>query len=181
VNGAVYLADVLLRLHKYKAMAERAMAQVDDAGFFSTPSAEVNSIAVTVKHIAGNMRSRWTDFLTTDGEKPDRERDTEFEIDDEDTRESLIRRWEAGWLCAFEAIEPLTDEDLVRVVRIRDEPHSVLAAVQRQLMHYAYHVGQVVHRAKELAGGKWMTLSVPRGQSDRFHAERRRESTDDPA
>lgn len=180
MNGTLYLADALRRLDSYKRLADRAIAQVEDEDLFVAPGPEANSIAITMKHMAGNMRSRWTDFLTTDGEKPDRHRDTEFEIDEADTKESLMARWEAGWELVFEAIEPLADEDLVRVVHIRGEGQSVFAAIQRQLMHYAYHVGQIVQCAKELVGERWKTLSIPRGESEAFRREMLRERRDTP-
>jgi len=125
---------------------------------------------VIVKHIAGNLRSRWTDFLTSDGEKPDRRRDTEFElVGAADTRESLMARWEEGWKTLFANVEPLTNEDLLREVPIRGEPHTVVRAINRQLTHYAGHVSQIVLLAKHWAGPKWQTLSIPRGQSETFN------------
>jgi hypothetical protein len=117
------------------------------------------------------MRSRWTDFLTTDGEKPNRQRDTEFEVHDDDSREALMRRWEEGWALVFAAVEPLTDEDLLRTVLIRAEPHTVVQAINRQLTHYAYHSGQIVFLAKHFASSRWATLSVPRGRSAAFNRE----------
>jgi hypothetical protein len=151
----------------YKKLAERAMAQCPDEGLFTTLDPESNSIAVVVKHMAGNMRSRWTDFLTTDGEKPDRHRDTEFE-DAPKTRAELMELWERGWSYLFDALEPMTDADLVRTVTIRTEPHSVMQAINRQVAHYSYHVGQFVFLAKHSAAkskGGWLALTVPRGQS----------------
>jgi hypothetical protein len=145
------------------------MAQCPDEALFESLDAESNSIAIIVKHIAGNMRSRWTDFLTTDGEKPDRNRDTEFE-DAPKTRAQLMELWERGWKCVFDALAPLGDEDLVRKVVIRTEPHSVMQAVNRQVAHYCYHVGQIVYLAKHLAGSKWQTLTVPRKKSAEFNA-----------
>ncbi len=135
--------------------------------------AESNSIAIIVKHMAGNMRSRWMDFLTTDGEKSDRNRDTEFE-EPPTTRAALLELWERGWKYLFDALEPLTDADLARTVTIRTEPHSVMQAISRQIAHYAHHVGQIVFLAKHLtakATGKWESLSVPRGQSKQFAAD----------
>jgi len=159
-----FLDDALLQFRKYKKLAEDAMAQVPADAFFRTLDDESNSIALIVKHIAGNQRSRWTDFLTSDGEKPDRNRDSEFETAGE-TRELLLARWEAGWKLLFDALAPLTDADLSRVVTIRAEPHTVMQAVNRQLTHYAYHVGQIVFLAKHLAGPQWKSLSIPRGKS----------------
>jgi uncharacterized damage-inducible protein DinB len=166
---ASYLQDSLDLFRYYKKLGERAMAQCPDEALFESLDAESNSIAIIVKHIAGNMRSRWTDFLTTDGEKPDRNRDTEFE-DAPKTRAELMELWERGWKCVFDALAPLGDEDLVRKVVIRTEPHSVMQAVNRQVAHYCYHVGQIVYLAKHLAGSKWQTLTVPRKKSAEFNA-----------
>jgi hypothetical protein len=149
------------------------MAQCPDEALFVMLDAESNSIAIIVKHMAGNMRSRWRDFLTTDGEKPDRNRDTEFEAPPK-TRAELMGMWEGGWKYLFDALEPLSESDLARTVTIRSEPHSVMQAVNRQVAHYAHHVGQIVLLAKHFAtkaGKKWETLSVPRGQSKQFTAE----------
>jgi hypothetical protein len=144
------------------------MAQVSDAQLFTSLDVESNSIAIIVKHITGNMRSRWTDFLTTDGEKPNRNRDSEF-VDPPATREALMREWEDGWARVFGAIEPLTDADLGRVVTIRGEAHSVMQAINRQLAHYPQHVGQIVLLAKHYAGEQWQTLSVARNKSAEFN------------
>ncbi len=144
-----YHADALQSFRNYKKMAERAIEQVSDEEFFVLIDAEANSIALVVKHIAGNLRSRWTDFLTTDGEKDFRKRDTEFELIG-DTRESLTQFWEAGWQVLFDNIEPLTVDDFSRTVTIRGEPHTIVEAINRQLTHYAYHVGQIVLLAKHL-------------------------------
>jgi hypothetical protein len=152
----------------YKRLGERAMEQVSEPQLFETLDAEGNSIAVIVKHMAGNMRSRWTDFLTTDGEKPDRNRDSEFE-EPPATRESLIALWEGGWACLFSAIEPLTDDDLTRTITIRGEAHSVMQAINRQVAHYPHHVGQIVLLAKHFCCGEWQSLSVPRKGSAEFN------------
>jgi hypothetical protein len=170
--GAHYIADALARFRESKRLAEGAMAQVSDEEFFRTLDPESNSIALVVKHMAGNMRSRWTNFLTSDGEKPDRNRDTEFETYEDDSREALMRRWEDGWRLVFDAVEPLTEADLLRTVAIRAEPHTVVEAVNRQLTHYAYHAGQIVFLAKHLKSADWKTLSVPRGGSKAFNAEK---------
>lgn len=159
-----YLQDSLAILRQYKQMAERAMAQVRDEQLTSALDPEMNSIALIVKHMAGNMRSRWTDFLTSDGEKPNRHRDSEF-LDAPSSREELIAIWDDGWRRVFEALEPLTDADLERTVTIRGEPHSVMQAVNRQLAHYAAHVGQIVFLAKHLSHESWQSLSVPRNKS----------------
>jgi len=164
-----YLKDSIDVFRYYKKLGERAMAQCPDDALFASLDAESNSIAIIVKHMAGNMRSRWTDFLTTDGEKPDRNRDTEFETPPK-TRAELMELWERGWKHVFDALEPLNDEDLVRTITIRTEPHSVMQAVNRQVAHYSYHVGQIVYVAKHLAGNKWQTLTVPKKKSAEFNA-----------
>lgn len=166
-SAELYLRDVHLQLRKYKEMADKAMAQIDDEHFFATLDAENNSIALNLKHIAGNMRSRWTDFLASDGEKPNRHRDSEFVIEEGDTRERVTALWEDGWRVTFSAIEPLGADDLLRVVTIRGEPHTVMEAINRQLMHYSYHIGQIVLLAKHFAGERWQTLSIPRGAASR--------------
>jgi len=168
-----YLKDSLDLFRYYKRLAERAMAQCPDQALFTALDRESNSIAIIVKHMAGNMRSRWQDFLTTDGEKPDRHRDTEFE-DPPKTRQELLELWERGWKYVFDALEPLTDADLTRTVTIRTEPHSVMQAIHRQMAHYAHHMGQILFVAKHLttqARGQWESLSVPRGKSEQFAAE----------
>ena len=163
-----YIEDALAVFRQYKLLGERAMAQVADAQLFASLDEESNSIAIIVKHITGNMRSRWTDFLTTDGEKPNRNRDSEF-VDPPATREALMREWEDGWARVFGAIEPLTDADLGRVVTIRGEAHSVMQAINRQLAHYPMHVGQMILLAKHYAGDQWQTLSVARNKSAEFN------------
>jgi hypothetical protein len=173
VLGDFYLEDIRRQFHGQKKLAEKAIAQVDDSQFFALLDSESNSIALVVKHIAGNLRSRWTDFYSSDGEKPDRHRDTEFEAAKEDTRAALLARWEAGWGVLFEVVDSMKPEDLTRTVTIRDEPHSVVKAVNRQLAHYAYHVGQIVFLAKHFAGRRWQSLSIPRGQSETFNAKKR--------
>jgi hypothetical protein len=162
------LADSLALFRQHKRLAEAAMAQVADAQLAATLDPAMNSIAQIVKHMAGNMRSRWTDFLTTDGEKPDRDRDSEFEAAP-GTRAEMMAMWEAGWRCVFTALEPLTDEDLAREVTIRGERHSVMQAVNRQMAHYALHIGQIVFLAKHLAGKEWKSLSIPRGRPAEFN------------
>jgi len=165
-----YLEDSLELLRYYKRLAERAMEQVTDDQLFATLDDESNSIAVIVKHMAGNMRSRWTDFLTSDGEKPDRDRDSEF-VDPPGTREALLAAWEDGWSRVFQALEPLSDADLSRTVTIRGEAHSVMQAVNRQIAHYANHVGQIVLLAKHLAHNRWESLTVPRNRSAEFNSK----------
>jgi len=159
-----YLEDSLAVFRQYKKHAEAAMAQLSDQQLTATLDEESNSIAIIVKHMYGNMRSRWTDFLTTDGEKPDRNRDTEFEAPAA-TREALMQQWEAGWACLFQALEPLTDADLTRKVTIRGEAHSVMQAINRQMGHYAMHCGQIVFLAKHLAHDRWKPLTIPRNRS----------------
>ena len=153
-----------------KRAAERAIAQVDDERFFSAIDGESNSVAVLVKHLSGNMLSRWTDFLTTDGEKPWRDRDAEFRIDPADTRAALMERWERGWQVVFKELAGIGPADLERITTIRAEPHSVYRAIVRHLTHYGAHIGQIVLLCKHCAGPGWKTLSIPRGQS-REHNE----------
>lgn len=163
-----YLLDVQATFRNYQKMAEAAMAQVSDDEFFCALDAEANSIAIIVKHIAGNLRSRWKDFLTSDGEKPDRQRDTEFILVDE-TRRSLMRMWENSWQTLFYSINPLTAKDFKYVVTIRGEDHSIVEAINRQMTHCAYHIGQIVFLAKHFRSDNWNTLSVPSGKSVEFN------------
>jgi hypothetical protein len=163
-----YIEDALAVFRYYKRLAERAMQQVTDEQLFVAIDKEANSIAVVVKHMTGNLRSRWTDFLTTDGEKPARDRDSEF-VEPPATRERLMAIWEDGWKYVFTAIEPLTDADLARTVTIRGEAHSVMQAINRQLAHYPHHVGQIVLLAKHFACDHWQSLSVPRNKSAEFN------------
>jgi hypothetical protein len=162
------IEDALAIFRQYKQLGEKAIAQVADEQLFATLDEESNSIAIIVKHITGNMRSRWTDFLTSDGEKPTRNRDSEF-VDPPDTREAMLREWEQGWSCVFSALEPLTDADLPRTVTIRGEAHSVMQAINRQLAHYPMHIGQIILLAKHYAGPHWQTLSVARNRSAEFN------------
>jgi len=166
--AAHYLDEAHRQMRGHKRLAEGAMAQLKDEELFVTLDPESNSIAVIVKHMAGNMRSRFTDFLTTDGEKPDRYRDQEFELNPATTRGDLTKWWEQGWARVFEAIESLKPEDLMLRVTIRGEPHTVLQAINRQVAHYAYHTGQIVFLAKHIRSGKWKMLSIPRGKSEEF-------------
>jgi hypothetical protein len=163
-----YLDDSLALFRYYKTLAERAMAQVTDEQLVAVLDDEMNSIAIIVKHMAGNMRSRWTDFLTSDGEKPDRNRDSEFEGPPV-TRQEVLALWEEGWQRVFGALEPLSEEDLARKVTIRGEAHSVMQAINRQVAHYSYHCGQIVLLAKHFQHDRWQSLSVPRRQSDEFN------------
>jgi hypothetical protein len=165
-----YLEDVRPLFIHCKKMGEAAMAQVSDADLTATLDPEMNSIALIVKHMAGNMRSRWIGFPDADGEKPDRNRDTEFEAPPA-TRAEVMKLWEEGWACMFTALDPLTDADLSRDTFIRGERHSVLQAMNRQLAHYSYHLGQIVFLAKHLQSANWKSLSVPRGHSAGFNAD----------
>jgi hypothetical protein len=162
-----YLKDSIDVLRYYKRLAERAIAQVPDEALVAAPDSESNSIAIIVKHLAGNMRSRFTDFLTSDGEKPDRKRDTEFEAPPK-TRADLMAMWEAGWQHVFGALTPLSEAQLSQKIYIRSEAHSVTQAINRQIAHYAYHVGQIVYVAKHFAGAHWTSLTVPKGKSEEF-------------
>jgi hypothetical protein len=168
--GQHYLEDALNTFRDYKKLGERAFAQLSDEDFFRTIDEESNSIAVIIKHLAGNMISRWTDFLTTDGEKPERNRDMEFVMLPETTKEDMIAYWERGWRCTFDAIEPLTADDLLRTVTIRGQDHTAIQAITRQVAHYASHVGQIVYLAKHLKGSDWQSLSVPKNKSSEFNA-----------
>lgn len=163
-----YVEDSIAVFRQYKKLAERAMEQVSDEQLFTALDQEMNSIAIIVKHMAGNMRSRWTDFLTTDGEKPDRDRDSEF-VAPPKTREALIAMWNRGWDVVFAALSPLSDADLPRSVAIRGEAHSVMQAINRQVAHYSYHCGQIVFLAKHFAHGSWTSLTVPRNRSAEFN------------
>lgn len=169
--GTLYLDEAFRSLRGLKRMADGAMAQLSDEQFFAIPSEESNSVAIIVKHMAGNMRSRFSDFLTSDGEKPDRNRDQEFVTDGAQTRADLMRSWEQNWQLVLDTVKSLSPDDLTRTVTIRGEPHSVLKAIHRQVAHYAYHVGQIVFLAKHWKGADWQTLSVPRGQSEQFNAK----------
>lgn len=156
-----YLEESLSIFRQYKALAEKAIAQVTDEQLTAVLDPEMNSIAIIMKHLAGNMRSRWTNFLTSDGEKPDRHRDSEF-VDPPETREALIQAWNEGWDRLFSALEPLSDADLTRTVTIRGEPHSVMQAIARQMAHYASHCGQIIFLAKHFQYKDWKSLSIPR-------------------
>jgi hypothetical protein len=162
------LEVVLDEFQKIKKLADKSIAQLSDQQLHVTLDDEANSIAILMRHMAGNMRSRWVDFLTADGEKPNRMRDREFE-DPGQTREELIAEWEHGWKCVFDALTPLTDADLQRTVMIRGEAHSVYKAISRQVAHYAGHAYQILLLAKHLSGPNWKTLSIPRGQSEEFN------------
>lgn len=164
-----HLNSVKKEFTRYKTLGEGTFSQVSDDGLFWQYNPECNSIAMIVKHLSGNMLSRWTDFLTTDGEKDWRNRETEFD-NDIASRAELLSRWEAGWACLFFAINSLLEADLNRIVRIRDEPHTVTEAINRQLAHYPHHIGQIVFLGKMICNDRWQSLSIPRGGSDAFNA-----------
>lgn len=163
-----YLEEAHRQLRGNKRLAEGALAQLEDEQLFATLDAESNSVAVVIKHMAGNMRSRFRDFLTTDGEKPDRFRDQEFELNAATTRAEVMQWWEDGWAQVFSALDSLQSEDVMRTVTIRGEPHTVLQAINRQIAHYAYHAGQIVFLAKHLRSAEWKSLSIPRGKSEEY-------------
>src|SRR3981081_2374317 len=165
-----YLKDAIDLFRYYKRLGDNAIAQCPDDRLCADIDPESNSVAIIVKHMAGNMRSRWSNFLTTDGEKPDRQRDTEFE-DAPATRAEIVAMWDAGWNYLIEALTSLTDADLSRAITIRTEPHSVTQAINRQVAHYSYHVGQIVYLARHLAGSNWRTLTIPTNQSGEFNAQ----------
>jgi uncharacterized protein DUF1572 len=167
--GTHYLADAISSLRAYKKLADKAIAQLKDDEIFKTLDEEGNSVAVIMKHMAGNMFSRWTDFLTTDGEKPNRNRDKEFVIEPQTSQQDVLDYWERGWQVVFDALEPLTGDDLLRKVSIRGEEHTVLQAINRQLMHYPNHIGQIIFLAKHFRSSEWNTLSIARNKSAEFN------------
>ena len=169
--GAMYIDEAFRSLRGHKRLADDAIAQLSDEQFFAVPDAASNSVAITVKHMAGNMRSRFTDFLTTDGEKLDRKRDQEFIMASDATRAQVLATWEKCWQLVFETLNGLSPEDLTREVTIRGEPHTVLQAINRQVAHYSYHVGQIVFLARHWKGAEWKTLSVPKGKSEEVNAK----------
>ncbi len=170
--AAHYLDEARRQMRGHKRLGEGAIAQVNDEELFRSIDPEANSIAIIVKHLAGNMRSRFTDFLTSDGEKPDRDRDQEFEISSRVSRGAVMGWWERGWQCVFDALSDLQPEDVLRTVTIRGEPHTVLQAINRQIAHYAYHVGQIVLLAKHFRSQDWKSLSIPRGKSQEYNAKK---------
>ncbi len=170
MHEALFIDELRAEARRYREWAEQALAQVDDAGFFFTLDAESNSLALIVKHVAGNLRSRWTDFFTADGEKPDRQRDREFELEPEDTRASLMASWDAGWRCLLDTLDGMSPDDVSRAVVIRAEPHTFTRAALRSLAHTAGHVGQIVLLAKHVSSERWRSISIPRGQSEQMNA-----------
>ena len=163
-----YIEEARRQMRGNKRLAEGAIAQLDEDQLFATLDAESNSVAIIIKHLAGNMHSRFTDFLTSEGEKPDRFRDREFELNSATTRAEVLRWWEEGWAQVLTVLDALKPEDVMRTVTIRGEPHTVLQALNRQVAHYAYHIGQIVFLAKHLRSNQWKTLSIPRGRSEEF-------------
>ncbi len=170
MDGVEYLREVAAELRRYRALAEKALDQVAPDRWAFEPAPGSNSLAVVVKHVAGNLRSRWTDFLTTDGEKPDRDRDAEFETRAGDDAAALRAAWNSGWETLFASLDALQGDDLPTSVRIRGEELTALQAIQRSLTHTALHVGQIVYLSKMLAGDRWTTLTIPRGGSKAFNA-----------
>jgi hypothetical protein len=168
--AAAYCDEARRSFRGYKRLADGAIAQLSDQDFFRAPDSESNSAALVVKHIAGNLWSRFKDFLTSDGEKPDRDRDQEFVLTAQDTRQDLLRRWEESFKLVFDVIASLTAEDFSRMVTIRGEPHTVLQSMNRSLTHTAYHVGQILYVGKHLRGAEWNVLSIPKGKSAEFNA-----------
>jgi hypothetical protein len=167
--GTTMIEDTLLTFRRQKELAERALSQVDDQDFFRTIDAESNSIAIIVKHVGGNLKSRWTDFLTTDGEKPERDRDGEFLVADETNRRAIMGIWEAGWAALFNSFSLLRPADLLATVHVRGESLTAVAAMHRSVAHIAQHIGQIVLLAKHYRATDWKTLSIPRGQSQTWH------------
>ena len=165
-----YYDEVRRSYRGYKRLADGGLAQLSDEEFFRAPDGESNSAAIIVKHVAGNLRSRWKDFLTSDGEKPDRNRDQEFVLTEADTRADLMRRWEESFKIVFDTVASLKPEDFMKTVTIRSEPHTILQAINRSLMHTAYHVGQILYVGKHLRGAEWTVLSIPKGKSAEFNA-----------
>jgi hypothetical protein len=166
-----YLEDIIFSFRKHKELAEKAFRQVGEEGFFKKPGDHSNSIAVIIKHVAGNLASRWTDFLTTDGDKPWRDRDAEFVIGPDDSRRRLVAAWEGGWTALFQTLGNLREADLPKKVTIRGELHSVFQAIHRSLTHTSYHVGQIVYLSRLVTKEGWEWLTIPPGQSGLFHAE----------
>jgi hypothetical protein len=162
------LSVAIDELQKIKKLADKSIAQLTDAQLHETLDTDANSVAILMRHMAGNMRSRWIDFLDSDGEKPNRMRDGEFE-DPGQSRAELLAEWEHGWQCVWDALAPLTDADLQRIVMIRSEPHTVYKAISRQVAHYSGHAYQILLLAKHMCGPNWKTLSIPRGQSEEFN------------
>jgi len=179
-----YLNSIIKQFEYYKMLGDKSIEQLNDANINWQFNAQSNSVSIIVKHIVGNMLSRWTNFLTEDGEKEWRHRDAEFE-DSYTTKDEMILAWEKGWQCLFDAITPLTETDLEHIIYIRNQGHTVTEAINRQLAHYSYHVGQLVFVARMIVGNNWQSLSVPKGESSSYNKEKfskekgRRHFTDD--
>ena len=171
--GEFYLDSALFRFRGTKSLGDKALAQLTDADLLWTPNAESNSIAVVIQHLHGNMMSRWTDFLTSDGDKPWRDRDGEFVEPSQLNRDALLKKWENGWACLLRAIESLTSDDLLREITIRGEKLNALDAINRQIAHVSYHVGQIVYLARMRKGTAWQTLSIARGESKNYKPSKR--------
>jgi uncharacterized protein DUF1572 len=163
-----YLDSAKRQFTMYKQLAEKAMAQISDEQLRWQANEDSNSIVIIVKHLWGNMLSRWTDFLTTDGEKPWRQRDAEFDNEDL-SREGMMKKWEEGWRCVFNALDSITDDDLAKIIYIRNEGHTILEAINRQIAHYSYHVGQIVYISKLRSTTEWKSLSIPRNKSNEYN------------
>ncbi|MGB0850719.1 MAG: DUF1572 family protein [Bacteroidia bacterium] len=166
-----YISSAVQQFRYYKMLGDKTFLQLSEEELFVNPDEISNSIAVMVKHMWGNMMSRWTDFLTTDGEKEFRNRDSEFESDREN-REELLSKWEEGWSCLFEALESINEENFDTTVYIRNQGHTIVEAVNRQMMHYAYHVGQIVFLGRAIKGSEWESLSIPKGESKSYNSEK---------
>ncbi|HEX2787320.1 MAG TPA: DUF1572 family protein [Ignavibacteria bacterium] len=170
-SGENFLKSSIKEFEDLKKLGDKSFSQIKDEDFFFQPDEETNSIAIIIRHISGNMLSRWTDFLTSDGEKEWRKRDEEFEKLFYTDKDDIIERWEKGWKCVFDAVGSLTPDDLMKTIYIRSQPHTVIEAITRQLTHYGYHVGQIVYMAKHLARNSWGSLSIPRGKSAEFNSK----------
>ena len=166
-----YLESAKRQFMMYKQLGEKAMAQIEDKDLSWHANDDSNSIVTIIKHLWGNMLSRWTDFLTTDGEKPTRKRDAEFE-NETLVRSELMKKWDECWQCLFSALDSITDNDLERIIYIRNEGHTVLEAINRQIAHYSYHVGQIVYISKLLSKDEWKSLSIPRNKSNEYNADK---------
>jgi len=171
MDAANYIESVRKQFQYYRTLGDRTFVQLEDSELFHRPQSKTNSIAMIVKHIAGNMKSRFTDFLDSDGEKPWRNRETEFD-DSIRTRAALLQIWEAGWDCLDQAIDSVTEEDFTRLVYIRNQGHTLPEALNRQMGHYAYHVGQIVWIGTMIKGSDWQSLSIPKGESAQFNSKR---------
>jgi len=163
--AAAYLRNIVRTFRTYKTLGEKALAQMPDEALHTELDANSNSVAVIVKHVGGNLRSRFRDFLTTDGEKPDRNRDGEFQMPERASRAQVMQWWEDGWATALGAIDALTPDDLTRTIQIRGEPLLVVDALNRSVTHTSYHVGQMVYLARHFAGSGWTSLTIPKGES----------------